>query len=157
MPTNQPIRKLFHPAIDICYINTFTGAGTVSYHRWGWSDAEGVDAKALDEPFSGGGATPHLPSDSSGSNIWTPPSERPTANILDSCGWAAITSGWTFELLQTHNGDSRFTLFFLIKYQDCSVFIHSFTVVLTWEKQADTQRDWLWNAIEGLQRWIHIL
>lgn len=73
-------------------------------HLWGWSEAEapteGVIGALLAEPFSTGGGRPHLPSDSRGSITWTEPSDRPNANWFDSCGCAAITSGWTLELLE---------------------------------------------------------
>ena len=52
------------------------------------------------DPFSTGGGTPHFPSDSSGSNTLTPPSVSPMANWFGSCGFAAITSGYTEELHQ---------------------------------------------------------
>lgn len=67
---------------------------------WSWADppTKGVDGTLLADPFSDGGGTPHLPSDSSGSKTWTEPSDRPNANWFDSCGCAAITSGCTFEL-----------------------------------------------------------
>jgi hypothetical protein len=54
----------------------------------------------LGDPSSTGGGTPHLPSDSSGSNTWTPPSVSPKANWFGSWGCAAITSGDTEELHQ---------------------------------------------------------
>ena len=52
------------------------------------------------DPFSTGGGTPHFPSDSSGSNTLTSPSDSPTANWFGSCGCAAITNGYTGELHQ---------------------------------------------------------
>lgn len=72
-------------------------------HLCCWSDpaapTEGVVGTLPAEPFSMGGGTPHFPSDSRGSNTWTPPSDSPTANWFASCGCAAMTSGWTLELL----------------------------------------------------------
>ena len=70
-------------------------------HLWAWSEEAptGVATTLLAEPFSTGGGTPHLPSDSRGSKTWTPPSDKPTANWFGSVGCAAITSGCTLELL----------------------------------------------------------
>lgn len=77
---------------------------TAVHQPWGWSKLEGAIGEAIEmqlgDPSSTGGGTPHLPSDSSGSNTWTPPSVSPKANWFGSWGWAAITSGYTEELHQ---------------------------------------------------------
>jgi hypothetical protein len=69
---------------------------------WGWSKATAggavVEGTLPDAPFSAGGGTPHLPSDSRGSKTWTLPSVRPMANWLGSWGCAAIARGYTVEL-----------------------------------------------------------
>ena len=69
---------------------------------WGWSKATAggavVEGMLPDAPFSAGGGTPHLPSDSRGSKTWTLPSVRPMANWLGSWGCAAIARGYTVEL-----------------------------------------------------------
>lgn len=84
--------KLFH----------HTSIAPYNYCRGCWSEPEPPAARAvdmlLDDPFSAGGESPHLPSDSKGSNTWTPPSVRPIANWFGLLGCAAITSGYTFAL-----------------------------------------------------------
>ena len=69
-------------------------------HLWASSEEAPTEVAAilLVDPFSMGGGTPHLPSDSRGSKTWTPPSDSPTANWFGSWGCAAITSGCTLEL-----------------------------------------------------------
>ena len=49
-------------------------------HLWGCSEAVAPEAALGPAPFSVGGGEPHLPSDSFGSSICTPPSESPNAN-----------------------------------------------------------------------------
>jgi hypothetical protein len=76
-------------------------------HLWTSSEEAPTEVATilLADPFSMGGGTPHLPSDSRGSNTWTIPSDNPTANWFGSCGCAAITSGWTLELLHKQKHD----------------------------------------------------
>lgn len=80
------------------------------YPLWCWSEHEAPPAGAADmlltDPFSGGGGTPHFPSDSSGSKTCTPPSVIPSANWFGSDGCAAITSGYTAELEDKWRGIS---------------------------------------------------
>ena len=74
----------------------------LSSHLCAWSELEppaALAGKLLADPLSTSGGTPHLPSDSRGSKTWTAPSDKPIANWFGSCGCAAITSGWTLELL----------------------------------------------------------
>lgn len=49
-------------------------------HLWGCSEPVAPEGVLGPAPFSVGGGEPHLPSDSSGSSIWTPPSVSPNAN-----------------------------------------------------------------------------
>lgn len=82
-------------------------------YLWACSDAPPaavlLAAAPLDDPFSAGGGIPHLPSDSSGSNTWTPPSDSPNANWFASCGWAAITSGCALELIAPQQNQACFS------------------------------------------------